>query len=94
LKVGSFLSVKIGGLGIFPNLVELGLPKDPIERTMLSRRVAAVCSAGGALVWLVRAALASAACRRAVSCSISACWFAAISTVSVVGVSTVRELED
>jgi hypothetical protein len=74
--------------------VELRLPKGPIERTMLSSSVAAVCLASGVLVLSVRAALASAACKRAVSRSISACWFAANSAVSVVGVSTVRELKD
>jgi hypothetical protein len=73
LKAGSFLSVRIGGLRIFANLVGLGPPKDPIEHTMLLSKVAAVCSASGALALLVRAALASASCRRAVSRSISAC---------------------
>jgi hypothetical protein len=67
-----------------------------MERTMLSSKVAAVCSAGGALALPVRAALASASCRRAVSRSISACWFVTISAVevSVVGVSAVQEFED
>jgi hypothetical protein len=73
LKAGSFLFVRIRGLEIFANLVGLGPPKDPIECTMLSSRVAVVCLASRALALLVRAALASAFYRRAVSCSISAC---------------------
>jgi hypothetical protein len=73
LKAGSFLSVRIRGLEIFANLVRLGPPKDPIECTMLSSRVAVVCSASGVLALLVRAALASASYRRAVSRLISAC---------------------
>jgi hypothetical protein len=73
LKARSFPSVRIGGLEIFANLVGLGPPKDPIERTMLSSRVATICSASRVLALLVRAALASASYRRAVSRSISAC---------------------
>jgi hypothetical protein len=73
LKARSFLSVRIEGLEIFANLVGLGPPKDPIECIMLSSRVAAICSASRALALPVRAALASAFYRRAVSRSISAC---------------------
>jgi hypothetical protein len=53
--------------------VELRLPKDPIERTMVSSSVATVCLSSRVLVLSVRAALASAAYKRAVSRSISTC---------------------
>jgi hypothetical protein len=90
------LSVRIEGLEIFANLVRLGPPKDPIECIMLSSKVATICLASGVLALPVRAALASASCRRAVSRSISACWFVTISAVevSVVGVLAVQEFED
>ena len=91
-------SVSNGGSRIF---VDLGALFRDLERpkfwSMLSTSVAAVCSADWALVLLVRAALASAACRRVISCSISACWEAIVALtvdVSVVGVSTVWEFED
>jgi hypothetical protein len=53
--------------------VRLGPPKDPIEYTMLLSRVATICLASRVLALLVRAALASASCKRAVSCLISTC---------------------
>jgi hypothetical protein len=53
--------------------VGLGPLKDPIECTMLSSRVAAICLTSKVLALLVRAALASAFYKRAVSCLISTC---------------------
>jgi hypothetical protein len=73
LKASSFLSIRIGGLEIFANLVGLRPLKDPIECTMLSSRVATICLASRVLALLVRAALASVSYKRAVSCSILAC---------------------
>jgi hypothetical protein len=95
LKAGSFLLVRIGGSRIFANLVELKLSRDPIERTMLSSSVATICLSSRVLALSARAALASAAYSRSVSCLISACWFVTILAVevSVVSVSTVREFK-
>jgi hypothetical protein len=67
------LSIRIEGSKIFTNLVELRLPKDPIERTMLSSSIAIVCLSSKVLALFVRAALASTAYSKVVSCLISAC---------------------
>jgi hypothetical protein len=90
LNIESLLSVNSSGSRILVDLkVLLEVPVCPRLQMMLSTRVVTVCSASWTLsVW---AALASAVWRKAVSCSISACWVVTISAVdvSVDGVSLV-----